>query len=379
MAADVMKATRRLVPPDPGGVGGSTKVLLSDGGDGQNRSTLAAVRALHAAGYRPTVTVSAPYSLAAASRWCAGVVPVPSVREPGYPGAVAAELAREPCLAVLPASDAAMVALGATGTDLIDKTVLAARARRAGLAVPDQRVFPTPEHLAAAAADLAYPVVVKPALRISGAQPPARRVDSATALRALPLVAGELVVQPVLPGRMHALSGVVWEGRLAAVVSQRYLRLWPVESGVACAAVTVEGDRELEERVLQVLEGYTGLFQAQFLGGCLIDVNPRVYGSLPLAVAAGANLPAVHCDLLRGRGAGLVRGRAGVRYRWLEGDLRHVMHAWRTGQSTAMRSIVDLLPRPGTAHSTETLRDPGPAIVRLQHGWRSRHSRRSRH
>jgi hypothetical protein len=61
----------------------------------------------------------------------------------------------------------------------------------------------------------------------------------------------------------------------------------------------------------------------------------------------------------------IVRGRAGVRYRWLEGDVRSLLHEVRGGRLSAWAAVRRLAPHRGTAHSVESLRDPGPVLVRL--------------
>lgn len=354
----------------------SHRVLVTDGGNGQNRSTLAAVRALAAAGYEATVTVSGEPSLAGASRSCAARVEVPPVDDPEYAAAVREVQQRGGSGVVLPASDAALVALGLPGAQLVDKSQVAVRAELAGLPVLSTQRFPDVEALRAAAHDLTYPLVVKPEVRRSSRQPPVRRVDSAEALRELLEVVGPVVVQPFVQEPMSAVSGVIWQGRLVAVVTARYLRTWPVNVGVASALETVPGDPELEERLVQVLQGHNGVFQAQLIGPYLIDLNPRVFGSLPLAVAAGANLPGLVVELSAGRPAEpVVRGRTGVRYRWLEGDLRHLRSRQRCGELSLRGALSEFRPRAGTAHSTESLRDPGPMLVRLRHAWTSRGSR----
>ncbi len=126
-----------------------------------------------------------------------------------------------------------------------------------------------------------------------------------------------------------------------------------------------------EHRLLalaRVLDGYNGIFQAQFSGATLLDINPRVYGSLSLAVAAGVNLPAIWCARVAGSiGPTRLRGRPGVRYRWLEGDVRHVMSALRQGRVTVTGAVGALAPHLGTAHSIEALSDPGPLVARLRY------------
>jgi hypothetical protein len=345
-------------------------VLVTDGGNGQARSTLAAVRGLARAGYRPAVTVSAPLSSAAASRHCGRPVPVPTVTDPEYEAAVKAELAAHPYLTVLAASDAALLALGEPVEHLVDKGVVAERAPGAGLVVPPTRRFGSRQELLEAGPSLDYPVVVKPALSFS----PVVRVGSAAELAARVATDGPVLVQPFLDERLRAMGGVAWRGRLAAAVHQRYLRTWPPDTGTASAAETVEPDLELEAAVLRLLDGFEGVFQAQLAGPYLLDLNPRVYGSLPLAVAAGANLPAVYCDLLRGVERDLVRARPGVFYRWVEGDLRHLAAGLRDGSVGLGAAVRALRPRRGAAHSTESLSDPGPALSRLRFALR-----RSRH
>ena len=341
-------------------------VLVTDGGNGQNRSALAAVRALAAGGYRPVVTVSGSGSLAAASRHCAGVVRVPKVESAQYSVAVRDEVDRSEYLDVMAASDAALVALDLPGADLVDKSRLGRRAAAVGLPLPRERIWPSWDALLAAARELDYPVVVKPALRTCSGQPPVRRVTSRGHLLRLEQVRGPVVVQAWVSGPMTAVCGLVRDGRLVCVAHQRYLRTWPVDAGVACALETVPGDVDREERLVALLHGYDGLFQAQFLGPHLVDLNPRVYGSLPLAVAAGVNLPARHCDLVLGRAVPFARARPGATYRWVEGDVRHLGRAWQRGDLDLWRCARALRPRRATAHSTESLRDPGPLLARLR-------------
>lgn len=337
-------------------------MLVTDGGDGQARSSLAAVRALAAGGYRPAVTVSARWSLAASSRYCARRVPVPPVTEPGYVEGVRAELAARPYLTTLAASDAALLALGVPVRHLVDKAELVHRAREAGLEMPPTRLFASrPELLDAS--DLELPFVLKPAISTY----PAVLVRSKDELAKAARRDGRFIVQQYVRENLRAAAGVVWGGRLVAMVHQRYFRTWPAECGTACAAQTTEPDLELEQRLLRLLDGYEGVFQAQLAGNHLLDLNPRVYGSLPLAVAAGANLPALYCDLVRGGDVDTVRARPRVFYRWLEGDLRHMAWALHPGRRVVGSALKMLRPHRGTAHSTESLRDPMPMVARLRH------------
>lgn len=355
----------RVRPAPPGGSG---LALVSDHVDGRSRSAVAAVRALGLAGYRPfvTVTVSGGRSAAAASRWCAGRLDVPAPGTPGYREAVESFVAARPGTPVVAASDAVLIALGRPGADLTDKATVRERADAAGLPTPPTREFADGAELLRERETLGYPLVLKPAVKRRPSDT-ARRVDSADQLAAAVAgLPGMLVVQPFATGTMRAVCGVIADGRLRAAVHQRYVRIWPPECGTASAAVTTPPDLDVEERLPELLAGHRGVFQVQFVGDQVIDINPRVYGSLPLAVAAGANLPALACRLEAGdEGSGLVRGRPGVRYRWLEGDLRRVLHDRRTGSLSVDAAVRALIPHRGTAHSVESLTDPGPLLSRL--------------
>jgi predicted ATP-grasp superfamily ATP-dependent carboligase len=348
-------------------------VVVSDHVDGRSRSAVAAVRALGTAGYRPVVTVSGRRSAAAVSRSCAGVLHTPRPGTAGYREAVEEYADAHGAAPVVAASDAVLVALGRPGADLVDKAVLAKRAVAAGLRVPPTRDFVNGTAVLAAADDLRYPMVVKAVVKTLPSEV-AHRVDSAHELTAaVTALSGPVVVQPFVEGTMRAVGGVIRDGRLLAVVHQRYVRIWPPDAGTASAAITTDPDLELEARLPELLDGHDGVFQVQLIGDQVIDVNPRVYGSLPLAVAAGANLPAIACRAETGSlGDRVLRGRPGVRYRWLEGDLRRVVHDVRMRNLPLRAALRALQPHRGTAHSVESFRDPGPILVRLTEAARRR-------
>jgi predicted ATP-grasp superfamily ATP-dependent carboligase len=315
------------------------------------------------AGYRVAVTVSNPYSFAAASRSSSKTVPVPNAREPGYADAVWAEMARHPYLALIPASDPALLTLGVPVRHLVDKSLLTSAAETAGMTVPPTEIFADAEELLRAAHRFRYPVIVKPAIG-----KPARRCEHPPSVRFFAQRSGPFLVQPCLDEGLRSVAGVVWRGRLVAAVHQRYTRTWPADAGMASAGETTEPDLDLEEQMLVLLDDYDGVFQADLHGRYLLDVNPRPYASLGLAVAAGANLVGIYCELAAGREVQFVRARPGVRYRWLEGDLRHTWDALRRGNIGMRQAAGNLRPRRGTAHGgPESLTDPGPALARLRY------------
>ena len=234
------------------------------------------------------------------------MIVIPDVHSPGYRESIKAEIDRLAYVAVLPTSDTTLIALDDPGASFVDKESLFERAEAAGLGFPPSEVFASGLALVEAAGRFDYPVIVKPAV----GKPP-RRADGPEDVAWWRPKTARLIVQPFLTEPIRTVNGVMWEGRLAAVAHQRYLRVWPPDAGMALAAETIEPDEGLEERVVSFLEGYSGIFELELCGPYLLDVNARVYGSVMLAVKAGANLPAIYCDLLRGRPLGLVRARPG--------------------------------------------------------------------
>gem|GEM_PF-466446 len=211
---------------------------------------------------------------------------------------------------------------------LRDKRALAGLADDAGLGAPATLVEGTAGELARAHPRL--PCVLKPA-RGGGALPTARPVGSEDELRALlrTLPTDEpLLIQERMAGALSALAVVLAEdGAVVARFQQSALRTWPAEAGNSSKAVSVAPDEALVERVAAMLRsvGYAGLAQLQFVGRpggpALIDANLRFYGSLPLALAAGVNLPGAWHASVTGRDVPPPGPyRVGVSYRWLRGD-----------------------------------------------------------
>lgn len=331
------------------------------------------MRALRAAGYRPVVgRRPGQISLAAASRYCTGTIDIPEAT----PGAYARALAERDWLAVFPQSDEALRIMRYPGHEWIDKKVLAQRCLDAGVAPPGTRIFDQVAEMRAAAGDLSYPLIAKPQFRIRELASRAKRCDSPADLRALPETDQGYMTQDFIQGDMQSVSGVMHAGNLLAAVHVRYLRIWPLDCGVSCASVTVAPDPVAEERIRRLLQGYEGIFQVQLLGGYPIDVNPRIYGSLALAIKAGANLPAIVCEIASGEPRPLVRAREGVYYRWLEGDLRNAWARLRRREIGPGAALAQLRPRWGTARGIGSLRDPAPLLQRIRCTWRNRTKRR---
>jgi predicted ATP-grasp superfamily ATP-dependent carboligase len=255
----------------------------------------------------------------------------------------------------------------------LDKGAVLDAAREAGLGPPESRLCADADAAAAAAAELGYPVVVKPARSFVET---ARRVLTATfadgerALREFAdAVAAPVLVQRRERGGVVQCDGVFAGGRLLGVCTTRYVRTWPPHAGSVSLSVTVAPPAGLVERVERLLGllGWEGIFDLELVvrgDGSLatIDFNPRPYGSLGLPLAAGVNLPAIWCDWLLGGAPSPVVGRPGVRFRWEEAEAMNLVAAVRRGD---LRTALDVLvPRRGTTHAFGQLADPAPLLAR---------------
>jgi predicted ATP-grasp superfamily ATP-dependent carboligase len=151
-------------------------------------------------------------------------------------------------------------------------------------------------------------------------------------------------------------------------------RTYPRPVGVSAFAETVPLDPELDAALAAIVRrlGWSGIFEFQLIRTAerahVIDLNPRPYGSLALAIGAGLNLPSIWVDLLLGREPRIGVYRTGVRYRAEVRELRALAAALSRGRIAAALQI--LRPRRRTVHSIFSLRDPAPilAVVRRASG-----------
>jgi biotin carboxylase len=362
----------------------NTRVLVTGS---EHPAGLAALRALDRAGFETWAAVQSRESLGARSRAAAGYVDVPDARAAPeeFVAALADASERLGVAAVLPGTEAALLAMTgreeafpesvAVGTPsevalrrATSKVSLALLAPPAGFRNPPIRVL-SPELLATS--DQPVPAIVKPLnseLTTGGSlqRYEACRVTSMAALeeslRRLPDELG--LVQPYIEGPLISFNGVAFDGVLHGANQHVVHRVWPDRCGQAVFAETIPMTAEREDRTAAFMKalGWSGIFNLQIIesGGedYVIDLNPRFYVSLTLAVAAGINLPAIWTMLLLGRPVEARGYRVGMRFRHETGDVRAIVAGVRRGRLAAAR---DLFPRRHTAHALFSLRDPRPA------------------
>lgn len=365
--------------------------------DGYSRGALAATRALGRAGWG--VGIGAPRrGLAASSRWATYAHDIPAPYDDrerfvdlinratvslGYDvvfGAGDAEI-----LTVSEARDELKVRVPYPPHDIVlraqDKLELTRAATRVGLATPET------VEVANDAVALEPPLVVKarlhcpPGSKGGGGRMEAavvhdqrdarRRIDRIRALGGTP------IVQRYIPGRLMAL--VVLrdnEGKLLTCVQQRADLTWPAIAGISVRAQTTPVDDRLRDAAAALLDelSWCGLAELQFVktddDAFLIDLNGRFYGSLALALASGPDVATVWGALTADAPTEtLAEPLPGVRYQWLEGDLRRAFEERRGGLA---HDVFDCLRYArGARHSIWDPDDRWPGIrYAFELGWR---------
>lgn len=314
-------------------------LLLAD----ESPGSLAAVRGLRASGYEPWVAVSRDDTYAARSSSAAGVVrlPVEHVDSDTYAEDLASRIDARTFSAILPATEASLIALsgrdalfpgtsvGTCAATVIDRATdklhLGELAARYGLETP-----PTVPLSPQSVNDerLTFPLLAKPLHSVGtaadGRDLRRRRVVIAERREQLERLLAESpadvrwIAQPLIEGALSAISGVAWQGQLLSAFCQRSLCIWPPRTGMTACAISTPLDRELHHGVAGIVAdlGWSGIYNLQALrtenGPVVIDFNPRVYGSMALALASGHNLAGAWADLLLGKRPEFPPYRVGV-------------------------------------------------------------------
>lgn len=275
-----------------------------------------------------------------------------------------------------------------------DKPKTIALAKRLGIPIPPTRSVRGLDEAVTVAADLGYPLVVKPAasrtVLADGTIASHAVAYAATAdeLRRLPALAGsdEVLLQRWLVGEGIGVDLLMHAGRPVAALQHRRLREVPPTGGASSLRESVEIDPVLYEHAVRLLceLSWTGLAMVEFRRGLdgvgyLMEVNGRVWGSLPLAVRAGMDFPALLADVLfDGAGAAgrpvTTRYRRGVRARNLRLDVAWIKavatgrHRGRSPACPPRRAALGALASladPRIADDLLTWSDPGPGLAQV--------------
>lgn len=230
-----------------------------------------------------------------------------------------------------------------------DKRLTYQLAERAGVDLPWTRYPHSTE--AAAALEGVYPLILKPAIKVSEnafTSMKAWQIDDRAALlarfaEACRLVPPEVImVQELIPGGGEAqfsFAALCQDGRpLATLVAQRR-RQFPLDFGLASTYVETVNCPEIEDPARRLLAAmrYTGIAEIEFKRDArdgrykLLDINARVWTWHALGRRAGVDFPYLLWRLVHGLPVPELRARTGVAWIHLVPDVRGALGALRQG------------------------------------------------
>ena len=344
------------------------RVLVTDG---EQRAALAVVRSLGRAGYSVYVSSRNGRSVAGASRYAMADIAVADALS--APDTFAADVRRllhshdigillpitdGSLLAVLPEeekpNDVVIPTAGINALRLVcDKAAVLEMAARLGISTPRQITVESGDALRVLRTDtLSYPVVLKPSRSVGeradgrtkvGVSYAASRDELLAAADALDEGSYPLLVQERIEGPGIGIFLLRWNGETIATFAHRRLREKPPSGGVSVYSESVVADPELvrlsQELVARL--GWFGVAMVEFKvdratgKAYLMEINPRFWGSLQLAVDAGVDFPRLLCEVARGeRPAPVTTYRVGLRSRWWWGDVDHLLTRFRRSASS---------------------------------------------
>lgn len=374
--------------------------------DGNQRSTLAVVRAFGREGIPVTVGEATERSLAGTSRYCTRSVTYPAADrdEAAFRAFLGAEISRGRYRMLLPMTDVTTQIAASLRSELPptvcvpipgsaqvaqvqDKRRVLEVARQLGIPCPETWT-PPPDEIEALAARLPYPVVIKP--RFSRFRSPtgwhtggvtfaASGTELVAHFREVHQQIPEPLIQEKIEGEGRGVFLLLWGGEVKAALCHRRLREKPPWGGVSVYRESLPLDQELVSQSAALLRAldWQGVAMVEYKldrrdeVAKLMEVNGRFWGSLQLALDAGLNFPAMMYRLAVEQDVppALVYS-PGVRSRWLLGDLDHLLTRLRhsTGPDGAplggsrVRTLLDFLRfwEPRMRYEVWRLDDPRP-------------------
>jgi len=370
---------------------GDMRVLIVE--SGFTRGALAGCRALAVAGWSVGIGSPSPRGLAASSRYARRWHRIPSVEDDldAFLEATESAVRKDRYEVVFCSEDAQALGLS-YGRDRIsavvpypdhdvvvrafDKFELSLAAERVGMATP-RTVLADDDTIA----EVQLPILVKSRLHWTpgSSRAPARleaticseRTEVHGRVLDIRSHGGDAVLQQIVRGRLIHYMLMIDHGEILAGVQTRAEPLFypGPEVGQRIRSESVPVDEDLHAKTSELIRElkWEGLASLNLLspieGGepVLIDFNGRFGASFDQYIAAGPNFPAMAASLSTRRPLPPVRQvMVGIRFQWLEGDLRR---AWRQRRGGLLADVLDCLAYArGAVHTLWRWDDPMPTV-----------------
>lgn len=182
------------------------------------------------------------------------------------------------------------------------------------------------------------------------------------------------LVQAFAAGTGYGVCLLYNRGQLRAAFCERYLRCKDGDIGTSVFRESVEAP-ELVERATALMRGFEwhGVVHLDFLydeatrRAVLIEVNPRFWGALDLAVRSGVDFPwLLYRMAVDGDVEPVMRWRTGVRSRWILGELLHLINDGRRRRfGEAARTVLSIARQRAHGFDDFRLTDPLPLAAEM--------------
>jgi predicted ATP-grasp superfamily ATP-dependent carboligase len=335
------------------------RVLLLDG---QQRSTLAAVRSLGKLGLEVTVGETRLPCLASRSRYVTKTLRYASpLADPkAFISDIACELSHSKYAMILPMTDITMalvvnefenisrltnlpVADKESYLKAIDKGKIIELSQTLGIPTPTTHFIRNISELGAVNAELKYPVVIKP--RQSKYLTPSGWIDAgveyAYDFDELQNKFEKYINSPALPLIQERISGpgigaflLFNKGEVKSCFFHRRIREKPPSGGVSVLRESIAPDPTIKDYSIKLLKAlnWHGVAMVEFKldnrdqTPKIMEINARFWGSLQLAIDSGIDFPSMLYEMItKGDVPSKFEYENGVKSRWLLGDLDHLL------------------------------------------------------
>jgi protein-tyrosine-phosphatase/predicted ATP-grasp superfamily ATP-dependent carboligase len=273
----------------------------------------------------------------------------------------------------------------------LDKSQTLALADSLGVPRPQGVTLVSMEQLASLKRTLKFPLVLKPARSIGSAQGGASHLQVSYAFDASELDAGcadalrfgPVLLQEYFSGVGVGIELIARDGEILYAFQHRRIHEVPLTGGGSSLRKSEPVMAHLldaSRRLIAALK-WNGVAMVEFKLNvnsqefCLMEINGRFWGSLPLALAAGADFPSMLLDLeLEGKLRHCKPYKNNVYCRLLSRDLHWYEAIIRGGADTRIASVpssravigeLRLFLCPSHRFDVQSLRDPVPGLVDL--------------
>jgi predicted ATP-grasp superfamily ATP-dependent carboligase len=361
--------------------------------DEHYKHSLGIVRHLGRRGALVSVLASSKNSLACRSRYCHEIIPAEDGRPETLVSTILRTIEKQHFDLVVPVSYSMTLALAqrkeqlrfythlevppfATIAEAADKLAMTTLAQRLGI--------PAPRTVAGSELNqlgdrLSFPLVIKPQQESPG-RPPIRYIRNKEQWNALPKespgsslepsLAGSLI-QEYIPGHGCGLFATYQNGVCKRIFMHRRVREYPATGGVSsCAECFYDATLEAYGRKMLDALKWHGVAMVEFRRDDrdgdykFMEINPKFWGSLDLALAAGADFPGDLCQMALGRELSFTdRYTRDLRFHWPLSGQGDLFHLWTRPQSIFAVIVDSLNPK---VKSNVWIRDLRPNLSELR-------------